>query len=414
MGRRSAVGWRSSGTIDEAAGPVHPEFTRQQAPRNAMSAVAEQPDPRHVTPSGKTRARGLGVPFDGQPGPLNAITDVAGVEVGYSTIVRGEGPLIVGEGPVRTGVTAILPRGRDKAWLPVFAGIHSLNGNGELTGSLWIEEAGRCEGPVTITNTHSCGLARDASIRWMVAHHARAKSTFSLPVAGETYDGELNDINGFHVTDSHVFEAIDEARGGALELGSVGGGTGMICYDFKGGSGSASRRLDVAGAVYTLGVFVQANFGLRRELVVAGVPVGRVLPGGEVRGRPMGSIIAVLATDAPLVPHQLKRLARRIGLGVGRSGSVSHHGSGDIFLAFSTANPEALVPEPGLKQLQALSDNGLDPLFTATVEATDEAIVDSMIANQTMVGRDGLSVQALPHDRLLDLLRAHGRLAAGE
>jgi D-aminopeptidase len=371
-----------------------------------------QPEPWKATPAGKIRARGLGLPFDGRPGPFNAITDVSGVEVGYSTIVRGHGPLVVGEGPVRTGVTAILPRGRNKAWLPVFAGVHSLNGNGELTGSVWIEEAGLCEGPVTITNTHSCGVARDASIRWMVANHAHAKSRFSLPVAGETYDGELNDINGFHVSDGHVLEAIDGARGGALEMGSVGGGTGMICYDFKGGSGSASRRLEVAGAAYTLGVFVQSNFGLRRELVIAGVPVGREMAGGEVRGRPMGSIIAILATDAPLVPHQLKRLARRIGLGVGRSGSVSHHGSGDIFLAFSTANPEALDPEPGLKHLAALSDSALNPLFTATVEATDEAIVDSMIANEAMTGRDGLTVRALPHDRLMALLRAAGRLSA--
>ncbi len=368
------------------------------------------PDPHARTPAGKCRARGLGIAFDGLPGPNNAITDVAGVEVGYCTLIRGEGPLRVGEGPVRTGVTAILPRGRSQAAAPVHAGAFSLNGNGELTGTIWIEEAGRCEGPITVTNTHSCGLARDATIRWLVENHGSAMSAWGLPVAGETYDGDLNDINGFHVTTAHVLEAIDSARSGPIELGSVGGGTGMICYDYKGGSGSASREVTVAGESYRLGVFVQANFGLRGELVIAGVPVGRQMPGGEVRGKPGGSIIAVAATDAPLLPHQLKRLARRIALGVGRSGTISHHSSGDIFLVFSTANAEALRQPDGLLSLQALAETSLDPLFGAVVEATDEAIVDSMIANETMVGRDGVTAQALPHDRLLGLLEAAGRM----
>jgi CPA1 family monovalent cation:H+ antiporter len=275
-------------------------------------------DPLLATPTGRPRARALPVPFDGTPGPLNAITDVPGVEVGYCTVIRGEGPLVVGRGPVRTGVTAILPRGRGGLAVPVFAGTHALNGNGELTGSLWIEESGQCEGPVTITSTHACGLARDATVRWLVERHPGAVGDWGLPVAGETYDGELNDINGFHVTPEHVFEALESAKAGPLELGSVGGGTGMICYDFKGGSGSASRVVAAGGegegGSYVLGAFVQANFGRRRELTVAGVPVGRHLPGGELRGKPAGSIIAVIATDAPLLPHQLKRLARRVGL----------------------------------------------------------------------------------------------------
>jgi L-aminopeptidase/D-esterase-like protein len=368
-------------------------------------------DPQLATPSGRRRARAIPVPFDGTPGPVNAITDVPGVEVGYCTIVRGEGPLVVGEGPVRTGVTAILPRGRAKVGLPVFAGSHSLNGNGELTGSLWIEESGQCEGPITITNTHACGVARDATLRWLIERHPGSIEAWGLPVAGETYDGELNDINGFHVTPEHVFEALDSARGGPLELGSVGGGTGMICYDFKGGSGSASRRVSVDGAISTLGAFVQANFGHRRELIVAGAPVGRHLPGGELRGKPAGSIIAVVATDAPLLPHQLKRLARRVALGIARSGAVAHNGSGDIFLAFSTANAEAWTAGGAARRAAFLANDHLDPLFEAVVQATDEAVVDAMVANETMAGRDGNTAPALPHDRLRELLTRYGRAA---
>ncbi len=367
-------------------------------------------NPLLATPSGKPRARAIPVPFGGTPGPNNAITDVPGVEVGYSTIIEGEGPLIVGRGPVRTGVTAVLPRGRLGVATAVFAGTHSLNGNGELTGTIWIEESGICGGPITITNTHSCGVTRDATLRWLVARGALGEDVWGLPVAGETYDGELNDINGFHVTAEHVFAALDAARGGPIELGSVGGGTGMICYDFKGGSGSASRRVATSAGSCTLGAFVQANFGRRHELVVAGVPVGRQVTGGEVRGKPAGSIIGLLGTDAPLLPHQLRRLAQRMGLGVARSGGIAHNGSGDIFLAFSTANPEAAAGGPGVLSAGFLANEALDPLFEAAVQATNEAIIDAMVANETMVGRDGTTVLALPHNRLRELLARHGRL----
>ncbi len=370
-------------------------------------------NPHHVTPGGKTRARALGVPFDGVPGPNNAITDVGDVAVGYATIIEGDGPLVVGQGPVRTGVTAILPRGLDGVATPVFAGTFSLNGNGEMTGTIWVEESGACEGPITITNTHSCGVARDATIRWLVDRLGDATAqSWGLPVAGETYDGELNDINGFHVTVEHVLEAIDGAAGGPIEQGSVGGGTGMIAYDFKGGSGSASRVVEIGGTGYTVGAFVQANFGMRRELTIAGAPVGRHIAGNEIRSTPGGSIIAIAATDAPLLPHQCKRLARRVGLGVGRSGSISHNGSGDIFLAFSTANADALATAPGARAADFLPNEALDPIFEAVVQATDEAIVDSMVANETMTGRDGTTVIALPHDRLIEVLADYNRLAA--
>ena len=371
-------------------------------------------NPHHATPGGKTRARALGVPFDGTPGDNNAITDVAGVEVGYSTIIGGDGPLVVGHGPVRTGVTAILPRGHSGVATPVFAGTFSLNGNGEMTGTIWVEESGQCEGPITITNTHSCGVARDATIRWLVENQpSGVTDTWGLPVAGETYDGDLNDINGFHVTPEHVFEAIDSANGGALEMGSVGGGTGMICYDFKGGSASASRVVKAAGERFTVGAFVQANFGSRPELVIAGAPIGRHITGGEVRGKPGGSIIAILATDAPLMPHQCKRLARRVGLGIARGGTVTHNGSGDIFLAFSTANQAAWAVEGGVRDCRYLPNDTMDPLFAGVVEATEEAIVDSMVANQDMTGRDGTTAIALPHDRLQEVLRRYGRLEEG-
>ena len=269
------------------------------------------------TPGGKLRARGLGVPLPGRPGPHNAITDVPGVEVGYTTLIEGQGRLEVGKGPVRTGVTAVLPRGKAGSGRPVFAGCFSLNGNGELTGSHWVEESGQCDGPITITNTHSCGIARDATVRWMFARCPHLAAAGGLPVAGETWDGILNDINGFHVRTGHVLAALDGASSGPLELGSIGGGTGMICYGFKGGNGSASRRVQWDGArEHVLGVFVQANFGAHGELVVAGAPVGAHLPpGGETHGPPGGSVIAVVATDAPLLPHQCKRLARRVSLG---------------------------------------------------------------------------------------------------
>jgi D-aminopeptidase len=364
------------------------------------------PAAHRATPSGRLRARGLGVPFDGEPGALNAITDVAGVSVGYRTLVEGEGPLVVGRGPVRTGVTAILPRPLDQLHVPLFAGCFSLNGNGELTGTLWLEECGQLAWPITITNTHSCGLARDATLKWAVGRlPGRLDDAFGLPVAGETYDGWLNDINGFHVREQHVFEALDAASGGPLEEGSVGGGTGMICYQFKGGSGTASRRVGHDGRDYVVGAFVQANFGWRSELAIAGRPVGRLLEAPLPARQDGGSIIAIVATDAPLLPHQLKRLARRVSLGVGRSGTFSHHGSGDIFLAFSTAHADALAARGGLAGLAFIPDRCLDPFFAAVVQAIDEAIVDSLIANQDMTGRDGHVVPALPQAALLALLR---------
>jgi L-aminopeptidase/D-esterase-like protein len=363
-----------------------------------------------TTPSGRARARALGIPLEGEPGPLNAITDVAGVEVGYATLIRGEGPLVVGTGPVRTGVTAILPRGRAGAVKGVWAQMFSLNGNGELTGSHWAAEVGRCDGPITITNTHSVGLAHDATIRWVVEQGGMAD--FILPVAGETWDGWLNDINGFHITELDVFAALDGAAGGPIEEGSVGGGTGMVCYGFKGGSGTASRRVSVAGAEHVIGAFVQANFGLREQLTIAGRPVGRELKDWAPDTRPTarrgdetGSIIVVLATDAPLLPHQLGRLARRAALGVGRSGAVSGHGSGDIFIAFSTANRQALdASADSLAKAEFIPDPALGPLFAAVIQSVDEAILNALVANETMIGIDGRMVDALPHAEVRRIL----------
>ena len=362
------------------------------------------------TPSGKTRARGLPIRFEGEPGPLNSITDIAGVEVGYRTLIHGEGARVAGQGPVRTGVTAIFPRGRAHADRAVFAGMFSQNGCGELTGSHWVAETGRCEGPITITNTHSVGTAHDASIKWMVKRFDRP-GHWSLPVAGETYDGWLNDINGFHVTDEDVFAALDSAAGGPIEEGSVGGGTGTITYGFKGGSGTASRRVAFGGVGYTVGAFVQSNFGLREQLVISGVPVGRALQDwrpDDRGGVEVGSIIAVVATDAPLLPHQLTRLARRATLGLGRSGAISGNGSGDIFIAVSTANAEAFDDSPTLSSAGFVPDPLLDPFFAATIQSVDEAILNSLVANETMTGADGRTVHALPHDAVRRLLAGQG------
>jgi D-aminopeptidase len=365
----------------------------------------------HVTPAGKTRARALGLPFPGEPGENNAITDVAGVEVGTTTLIAGEGKLIVGQGPVRTGVTALLPRGRKKAQIPCAAGSYSLNGNGEMTGTIWIEESGELQTPITITNTHSCGVARDATIEWLVRHGGGNVQDWGLPVAAETFDGDLNDINGFHVKAEHVIQALEGARGGPVEEGSVGGGTGMVCYDFKGGNGTASRVVKIGGRPYTLGALVQSNFGQRPECTILGVPVGLHLKGDELRGSPAGSIIVIIATDAPLEAHQLKRIARRVPLGLARTGGIGHNSSGDIFLAFSTANEEAFAAKRGeLRRVEAIGTQDIDPLFVATIEATEEAIIDSMIANQTMVGRDGNRCVALPHDRLIDVMKKFGRM----
>jgi D-aminopeptidase len=366
----------------------------------------------------KPRARDLGVPFEGTPGPLNTITDVKGIEVGHTTLISGEGKLQVGIGPVRTGVTAILPRGKQSSNDPVFAGWFSLNGNGEMTGTTWVEESGFLEGPIMITNTHSVGVVRDAVIAWRVKHGPPDASGYwwSLPMVGETYDGYLNDVNGFHVKPSHVFDALEGAKPGPVTEGNVGGGTGMVCYGFKGGIGTASRKLDQNAGGYTVGVLVQANFGRRNQLRIAGVPVGAEITEGTLSSNTtgplvddVGSIIIVVATDAPLLSHQLKRLARRAALGVARTGSSSGNGSGDIFVAFSTANPEAAKPT-GTIQLMMLPNDRMNPLFEATVQATEEAIVNALISAETMTGVDGHKVIALPHDRLKQVMRKYNRI----
>jgi L-aminopeptidase/D-esterase-like protein len=374
----------------------------------------------------RVRARELGIWFDGAPGPLNAITDVDGVRVGHTTLIEGTGALNVGEGPVRTGVTVIFPRG--DASDPVFAGWFALNGNGEMTGTTWVEESGFLEGPIGITNTHSVGVVRDAIIEWQ-ARTGALFQPWSLPVVAETYDGWLNDINGFHVRPEHVFAALDGATSGPVAEGGVGGGTGMICYGFKGGIGTASRRLADDAGGYTVGVLVQANFGGRALLRIDGVPVGRELatygrdapldaplsapqPGAAGPFDPFagdGSIIIVVATDAPLVSHQLERLARRASLGVARTGSISSNGSGDIFVAFSTANAGAAAGN-GPAAIQMVRNSRITPIFNATVQATEEAIINALVAAQTMVGRDGHQIVALPHDRLRELLREYNRL----
>lgn len=384
--------------------------------------------------SSSPRARDLGIPFDGAPGRFNAITDVAGVEVGHTTLISGDGPLMEGRGPVRTGVTAILPRGRAEG-APVFGGWFSLNGNGEMTGTTWLEESGVLEGPVLITNTHSVGVARDAVIQWMLRH--RPGFLWALPVVAETWDGILNDLNGFHVKPAHIFAALDGARSGRVAEGAVGGGTGMLCNGFKGGIGTSSRVLPPDAGGYTLGVLVQCNYGSRRGLRIAGIPVGeefaepaicwagskpsqrewlREMPRcgtqSSYRERPhpeLGSIIIVVATDAPLLPHQLRRVVKRASLGLGREGSISGNGSGDIFVAFSTANRDA-VGDTAQANVQMLPNGKLDPLFAATVQATEEAVTNSMLAAVTMTGADSIRAHALPQDRLLTILRKHNRL----
>src|SRR5881409_1406083 len=349
----------------------------------------KSPPPRPAIVSKIVRARDLGIPFEGTPGKFNAITDVPGVEVGYTTLISGDGKLEVGKGPVRTGVTAIIPRGHDSLNDPAYAGFFSLNGNGEMTGTAWVEESGFLEGPMIITNTHSVGVARDAVIAWRVKHGAadNTEDWWSLPVVAETWDGWLNDINGFHVKPEDVWHALDTAHGGAIDEGSVGGGTGMICYEFKGGNGTASRKVDIrsqgdadpskekVSRAYTVGVFLQANFGRRPQLIIAGVPVGKEIP-GEVYKEESGSCIAVVATDAPLLPNQLKRLARRVSLGLARTGTVSGNGSGDLFIAFSTANPNVANPDQVTHNVQTIPNDLMDPLFAGVVQATEEAVVN--------------------------------------
>ena len=358
----------------------------------------------------KPRARDLGVPFDGTPGAFNAITDVNGVEVGHTTLISGSGKLKVGDGPVRTGVTAVLPRGKD-SHDPVFGGWFTLNGNGEMTGTTWLEDSGFLDGPVMITNTHSVGVVRDAAIAWRVKHGPPDEEGYwwSLPVVAETWDGELNDVNGFHVKPEHAWHALDTAHGGAVEEGNVGGGTGMICNEFKGGIGTASRVLDAKFGGYTVGVLAQCNYGWRNQLRIAGIPVGREISEHTFRSDDVGSIIVVVATDAPLIPTQLKRVARRVSLGLGRDGSYSGDGSGDIFIAFSTANAGA-ASSKGVRDLKMLPNDQLNPIFLATVQATEEAVVNAMIAAETMKGINDFEVVSLPHDRLREVLKKYGRL----
>ncbi len=364
------------------------------------------------------RARDLGIVIgDLPPGPLNAITDVAGVRVGHTTLVVGDGPLVVGEGPIRTGVTVILPHEGEPGREPVFAGSHTLNGNGEMTGLEWVRESGMLTTPIGLTNTHSVGVVRDA----MVAASVRsgAVEPWSLPVVAETWDGYLNDVNGQHVRAEHLFAALESATSGAVAEGNVGGGTGMKAYGFKAGIGTASRRVLPEHGGYTVGVLVQANHGRRERLLVDGVPVGReiprsLVPGPDRAAPDTGSIIAVVATDAPLLPHQCRRLAQRAGLGTARTGGGGEHSSGDIFFAFATGNRglrgEDQADAPRTYSLQMLNDDEISELFWATIEATEEAIINSLVAAQTMVGRDGITFHALPHERLLEVMRRYGRL----
>jgi D-aminopeptidase len=363
----------------------------------------------------KPRARDLGVPFDGTPGPNNAITDVRGVEVGHTTLISGQGKLVVGKGPVRTGVTAIHPRGRTSSDA-VFAAWFTLNGNGEMTGTTWVDDSGFLNGPIMITNTHSVGVVRDAVIAWKVKRGEPDVEGYwwSLPVVAETWDGYLNDINGFHVHPEDAWHALDTAHSGPVEEGNVGGGTGMICNEFKGGIGTSSRVLDAKAGGYTIGVLVQCNYGDRDQLRIAGINVGREIPEHTVWKDDVGSIIVIVATDAPLIPTQLKRVAKKVSLGLGRDGSYSGDGSGDIFLAFSTANRDAdkqgSVGAKGLRSLTMLPNDSLDPIFLATVQATEEAVVNAMVAAETMKGIDDHEVIALPHDRLRQVLKKYNRL----
>src|SRR5882724_11065666 len=380
--------------------------------------VAILPAPAQEKPGAKPRARDLGVPFDGTPGPFNAITDVSGVLVGHTTLISGEGKLVIGKGPVRTGVTAVLPRGKDSMMNPVFAGWFSQNGNGEMTGTTWVEESGFLEGPVMITNTHSVGVVRDAVIQWRVGRGNPDTSDYwwSLPVVGETWDGWLNDVNGFHVKPEHAIRALNSAAAGTVEEGSVGGGTGMICNGFKGGIGTSSRRLADADGGYTVGVLVQCNYGTRQNLRIAGIPVGREIEAPEPYTfvpsdlAEHGSIIVIVATDTPLLPHQLKRLARRVPLGLGRNGSISGNGSGDLFIAFSTANKDAGATS-GVRDLKMLPNDSLDVVFGATVAAIEEAIVNAMVAAKDMTGVDDHRVIGIPHEQLVAVLKRYNRLA---
>ncbi len=364
----------------------------------------------------KPRARDLGIPLQGRTGKYNAITDVQGVTVGHETIIAGEGKLEVGIGPIRTGVTAILPRADHSD--PVFAAWSCLNGNGEMTGTTWVDESGFLSGPILITNTHSVGVVHDSVIEWSQrTRKSRVGNPWSLPVVAETYDGFLNDINGFHVRRDHVFKALNNASGGPVEEGNVGGGTGMICHKFKGGIGTSSRTLRLADSDYVVGALVQANYGLREQLTISGVPVGQEIPdllpvenGQTPRDGEQGSIIVVIATDAPLLPHQLRRLAKRAPMGIARVGGIGGNGSGDIFVAFSTANPH-VMSDKEVKTVQMLPNELMTDLFQATVQVVEEAILNALVAARTMTGIDGNTVYAIPHERLREVLRKFNRLA---
>ncbi len=371
------------------------------------------------------RARDLGISIGlFPPGPLNAITDVAGVRVGHTTLISGEpGPVVVGEGPVRTGVTVVVPQPGDPFSAAVYAGAHRLNGNGELTGLEWIREAGLLSGPIGITNTHSVGVVRDAIVAAAVRSSAAAESAWSLPVVGETWDGWLNDVDGQHVREEHLSAALDDASDGPVVEGNVGGGTGMICHHFKGGIGTASRRLPDSQGRFTVGALVQANYGRRERLAIDGVPVGReigldVVPSDRVDAASTaadadaGSIIVVLATDAPLLPHQCERLAQRAGLGVARTGGAGEHSSGDLFVAFATGNrglssEDRTAGRAFFREVRALDDAWISPLFWAAVESTEEAIVNALVAAETMEGADGHTAHRLPHELLMEVWERH-------
>jgi len=361
----------------------------------------------------KPRARDLGIPFEGAPGPLNAITDVSGVEVGHTTLISGEGRLQVGAGPVRTGVTAIHPRGRESGD-PVFGAWFPLNGNGDMTGTHWLDESGFLEGPVMITNTHSVGVVRDAVVGWQ-ARNGRMFQRYSYPIVAETYDGGLNDINGFHVKPEHALAALERAAGGPVAEGNVGGGTGMICFGFKGGIGTSSRQVANAQGSSTIGVLVQSNFGRRSQLRIVGVPAGLELPedtpraGLATQDVETGSIIFVVATDAPLLPHQLKRLCKRAAMGLARTGSIAGNSSGDLVIAFSTANRGAAGGK-GPATITVTRNHEMDPLSEATIQATEEAIINALVAAETMTGINGATVPALPHGRVREILKKYNRL----
>ncbi len=361
----------------------------------------------------KPRARDLGIPFEGTTGTYNAITDVKGVEVGFKTLISGSGKLIVGKGPVRTGVTAIFPKGKGSLER-VFAAWFTLNGNGEMTGTTWVDESGGLGSPILITNTHSVGIVRDAVIEWYAKRMKPGSydGDVSLPVVAETWDGFLNDINGFHVTKQDAYDAMESASTGPVKEGNVGGGTGMICHGFKGGTGTSSRKLSVEQGGYTVGVLVQANYGRRPLLQIAGVPVGKeipdLLPEEGKADKDEGSIIVVVATDAPLLPHQLERIVKRVALGLGVVGGRGGNSSGDIFIAFSTANPEVSKNE-GIAHLEMLPNDQISPLFEATASATEEAIVNALVAAETMEGVNGNKVYAIPHDRLVAAMKKYGR-----